>query len=329
MKRVMISIVVPAHNESSGIARILRAITTGFPQEQLDVVVVCNGCTDGTANTARRFGSAVRVIETDVASKVHALNLGDQVARSFPRVYIDADVVITADAIRALTNRLEQGDVLAVAPTPNINVAGCSRFVRAYFGIRSCLPSSRQGIGGSGIYALSEAGRKRFGDFPKLIADDVYVRVQFQPQERETLARVTSIVFAPRTLKQLIAVRARAHYGILELADRFPMLFKKNIDDGNLRTIIALLRKPTLWPGMLVYFYVNTTAKSWARIWRRAGIFVWRRDDTSRVAIGTWSDRLVEGDILRHAKPVRIDQMPDNRFGHGFDPTHPSGTSGR
>ena len=113
---------------------ISRAITTGFPQKELDVVVVCNGCTDGTANTARRFGSAVRVIETDVASKVHALNLGDQVARSFPRVYIDADVVITADAIRAIANRLEQGDVLAVAPTPNINVAGslcsCARLFR-------------------------------------------------------------------------------------------------------------------------------------------------------------------------------------------------------
>jgi glycosyltransferase involved in cell wall biosynthesis len=311
MKRVMISIVVPAHNENSGIARLLRAILTGFPQEELDVVVVCNGCTDGTANTARRFGSAVRVIETDVASKVHALNLGDKVARSFPRVYIDADVVISADAIRTLANRLEQGDVLAVAPTPNINLVGCSRLVRAYFGVRGCLPSSRQGIGGSGVYALSEAGRKRFGDFPKLIADDVYVRVQFQPQERETLAHVTSIVFAPRTLKQLIAIRARAHYGIFELADRFPMLFKKNIDDSNLRTIIALLRKPKLWPGMLVYFYVNATAKSWARIWRRVGIFVWRRDDTSRVTIGTWSDRLLEGDILR---PVQAGQdRPDAR----------------
>ena len=311
MKRIMISIVVPAHDENSGIARILRAITTGFRQEELEVVVVCNGCTDGTANTARRFGSAVRVIETDVASKVHALNLGDQVAHSFPRVYIDADVIITADAIRALANRLEQGDVLAVAPTPNINVTGCSRLVRAYFGVRSWLPSSRQGIGGSGIYALSEAGRKRFGDFPKLIADDVYVRVQFQPQERETLARATSIVFAPRTLRQLIAVRARAHYGIFELADHFPILFKKNIDDSNFRTIIALLRKPELWPGMLVYFCVNATAICWARIWRRAGIFVWRRDDTSRVALGTRSDRLLELDIFR---PVQAgEDRPDAR----------------
>ena len=170
-----------------GLPESLRAITTGVPQEELDVVVVCNGCTDGTANTARRFGSAVRVIETDVASKVHALNLGDQAARSFPRIYIDADVVITADAIRALASRLEQGDVLAVAPTPNVDVTCSSLLVRAYFDIRSRLPSSREGIGGSGVYALSERGRSRFAEFPNLIADDMYVRVQFKPYERETL----------------------------------------------------------------------------------------------------------------------------------------------
>jgi glycosyltransferase involved in cell wall biosynthesis len=303
MKHVMISIVVPAHNENSGITRLLRTITMAFPPEELDVVVVCNGCTDGTANSARRFGSVVRVIETDVASKVYALNLGDQVARCFPRLYIDADVVITAEAIQALARRLGRGDVLAVAPTPNINVTGCSPLVRAYFGIRDCLPSSRQGIGGSGVYALSEAGRRRFGDFPKLVADDVYVRVQFQPQERETLAHVTSTVFAPRTLRQLIAIRVRASYGILELADHFPVLFTKNMDDTNLRSILALLRRPTLWPGLIVYLYVNIAAKGLARSWRRAGTFVWRRDDTSRVSLATRSDRLPEGeDILQPVK---------------------------
>src|SRR6185295_268865 len=102
MKHVMISIVVPAHNENSGITRLLRTITMAFPPEELDVVVVCNGCTDGTANSARRFGSVVRVIETDVASKVCALNLGGQVARCFPRLYIGAGVVITAEAIEGL-----------------------------------------------------------------------------------------------------------------------------------------------------------------------------------------------------------------------------------
>ena len=79
-----------------------------------------------------------------------------------------------------MAERLGQGDILAVAPTPDIDLAGCSRMVRLYFAIRHLLPSSRHGIGGSGVYALSEAGRQRFDQFPEVIADDTFVRLQFR-----------------------------------------------------------------------------------------------------------------------------------------------------
>ena len=203
----MISIIVPAHNESAGIARTLNQWVSRPGSEELSIVVVCNGCSDETATVARRFGPTVRVIETDVASKIHALNTGEQISSGFPRIYVDADVVITLDAVRALAKRLDAGEVLAVAPIPNINLTGCSRAVRLYFGIRSRLPSSHQGFGGSGVYALSETGRARFAQFPDVIADDTYVRLQFKPEERETLNGVYSTVFPARTIRRLIAVR--------------------------------------------------------------------------------------------------------------------------
>jgi len=74
----MISIVIPARNEAPVIARNLRALTTGAAVDEIDVVVVCNACTDDTAGVARSFGPPVRVIETEVGGKAHALNLGDQ-----------------------------------------------------------------------------------------------------------------------------------------------------------------------------------------------------------------------------------------------------------
>ena len=82
-REIMISIVVPAHNESSGIARTLSAMTLGCRREELDVLVVCNGCTDDTADIARRFGPAVRVIETEVANKCHALKSWGSVRSCF------------------------------------------------------------------------------------------------------------------------------------------------------------------------------------------------------------------------------------------------------
>lgn len=278
----MISIVIPAHNESSVIARMLELWVNGSDADELDVVVVCNGCTDDTASIARRFGPMVRVVESQVASKANALNLGDQIARAFPRVYADADVVISVAAIRALTASLERGDVLAVAPRADINLAHCSWLVRKYYGIRSRLPSSKEGIGGSGIYALSEAGRARFARFPELIADDIYVRLQFKPDERETLPSVKSTVFPPRTIPKLIMVRTRAYAGVFELAHHFPEL-RVNKGRTNHRTLLAQINRPRMWAGLLVYCFVNIVARCKATIGLRMGKSAWQRDDTSRV----------------------------------------------
>ena len=248
------------------------------------VTVVCNGCTDDTTEIARRFSPSVRVIETEVASKTHALNLGDQASSTFPRIYVDADVVITHDAVRALAARLERGDVLAAAPTPDINLTGCSRPVRAYFDVRARLPSAREGIGGSGVYALSAAGRDRFPQFPDIVADDTYVRLQFKPEERETLSTVRSVVYAPRTIRQLIVVRTRAYIGTFELARRFPDLCR-NRGEANNRVLMILFRHPHLWLGLLTYCYVNILARINAVVLSRNGTFFWYRDDSSRDAL--------------------------------------------
>lgn len=277
----MTSIVVPAHNESSVIARILKPWVDAAGSEDISVVVVCNGCSDETASIARRFGRAVRVIESEIASKTHALNLGDQTSHTFPRIYVDADICITLDSIRALTRRLERGDVLAVAPTPDIDLTGCSWPVRQYFLVRSRLPSARQGFGGSGVYALSEAGRRRFAQFPDVIADDTYVRFHFEPEERETLTSARSTVFPARAIRQLVAVRTRAYAGTFEIARRFPEL-SVNKGETNNRALVGLFREPRLWPGLLIYCCVNILARSKAVVRSRIRAYAWQRDDTSR-----------------------------------------------
>lgn len=277
----MISIIVPAHNESFVIARTLSTLLGDPGSQGISVVVVCNGCTDDTASIARGFGPAVDVIESDVASKAQALNLGDERSLGFPRVYADADVVITINAIRTLARCLEQGDVLAVSPTPDINLTGCSWPVRKYFGIRSRLPSSREGIGGSGVYALSEAGRKRFDRFPDVIADDTYVRLNFKPEERRTLPDVKSTIFAPRTLSQLLIIRTRACLGTFQIARRYPELWK-NAGESNRQALIELSRELRLWPGLLIYYCINILARCRAEYLLRSKKFTWQRDVSSR-----------------------------------------------
>lgn len=279
----MISIVIPAHDEGLVIARTLEALTTGALPNELDVVVVCNGCTDDTASIARRFGTPVRVIETPIPNKTHALNLGDRAVRAFPRIYVDADVVVTLTTIRALAERLERGGVIAVAPKPYFDLTGCSWPVRAFYDVRCRLPSFGEGIGGSGVYALSEIARRRFGDFPNLIADDTYVRVQFKPEERETLSLVKSTVFVPHTIKDLVAIEARADFGTFELGRLYPELWR-NRGESNNTTLVSLFKHPPLWPRLFIYWYVRATARRKAKIHIRTNTFAWERDRTSRAA---------------------------------------------
>lgn len=277
----MMSIVLPAYNEATVIARALTAILAQAAPGEFEVIVVCNGCRDDTAEVARRFGASVTVIETPVANKTHALNLGDQAARGFPRFYVDADVVVTPDVLRALARRLEKGDVLVCSPTGRMDATGSSWPVRQYFKVRSLLPSAREGVGGSGVYALSEAGRRRFDHFPEIVADDAFVRFQFAPRERETLSSAKSTVFAPRALKPLLSVRSRIYYGMMELSAVCPDRYHHE-PTTNVVALLTLLKRPKLWAGVLIYSYVCVAARARAKRRSRVGGKVWQRDDTTR-----------------------------------------------
>lgn len=277
-----LTVIIPACNEASVISRCLAAITDGAEPGALEVIVVCNGCTDRTAEVARAFGGPVRVIETHVASKPHALNLGDSVAADFPRFYVDADVVIRFDSIRRIAEDLGSPGALVAGPKTRLDLEGASWAVRAFYRIDSKLPSHHEGIGGTGVYAVSEAGRKRWGEFPAITADDAFVKRQFSVGQKVVAKDAYSIVRPPRKLAGVVAIKTRSHFGNYEIRSRFPDLANHR-GRGNARPLVGMLALPTLWPSLFVYAYVKVIARARA-YWRfRSGRGrLWARDDSSR-----------------------------------------------
>ena len=276
----MISIVIPAYNESAVIKRALHGITTGAHVGELDVIVVCNGCTDETAQLARQFGSPVRVIETVTGNKPYALNLGDAASGStYPRVYMDADVVMSIEDLRAIASKLDRGDILAAAPMGRVVVNGCGLLARWYYEIAALMPSSQGGIG-AGVYALSHEGRRRFGQFPNIIADDMYVWLNFNSQERETIASAKATVFNPSKLRDILRIKTRSKRGNRQLARAFPYLWATR--QSNHQTIVTLFKHLGLWPKLVVYCAVVGTAQA-AACWPagRKG-YRWLRDNSTR-----------------------------------------------
>jgi glycosyltransferase involved in cell wall biosynthesis len=278
----MISVIIPAHNEANVIGRCLCAILDGAAPGELQVIVACNGCTDQTADIARGFGAAVEVIETSVASKSHALNLADQAAHGFPRFYVDADVVLHHDAIVKVADVLRNGNVLAAAPSVKFDMTDRPWTVRAFYSVWSRLPYLRSGMGGSGVCALSEAGRRRFESFPRLTADDAFTRLHFTRQERQTVESCCSIVSTPRSLGSVVDIKTRSHFGNHELRQQFPQL-RKNEEVNHIWPLTRLALNPRLWPALTVYIYVKVVTRARMR-WKYAhgNHGTWERDESSR-----------------------------------------------
>lgn len=276
----MISVILPAHNEESVIARCLRAVLDGARPGELEIIVACNGCTDRTAEIARGFGPPVRVIEVTTASKIAALNAADDAATGFPRFYIDSDVVLNLNSIREMARVLERGDICFATPSLKMDLSKTSWLVREFYRVWTRLPYNQTGGQvGTGVYALSREGRARFGRFPDIINDDGFVRFRYQTHERTTVQDAVSCVDPPMSLNGLIRAKTRVRVGRHELGARFP---DSSVSDQAAAQPLwrwALLR-PHLWPSLLVYVSVNLIVRRRASRQIRTGCYQWERDDS-------------------------------------------------
>jgi glycosyltransferase involved in cell wall biosynthesis len=207
------TVAIPAHNEAAVIRRCLEALLAGFDPGELDVAVVCNGCTDDTADVARSVPHEVRVIEVAEASKVAALRVADTELTGFPRLYLDADVVLPAASARKVLECLSQGPALAARPPIAYDTSGATALVRSYYRARSRMPSVMNSLWGAGLYGLSATGRARFGQFPDLIGDDLFVDQQFQRTEIEIVNCAPVLVSVPRRAVDLFRVLRRTYRG--------------------------------------------------------------------------------------------------------------------
>jgi hypothetical protein len=275
------TVIVPAHDEEAVIGRLLRGLTAG--SETLCVVVVCNGCTDGTGDTARSF-PGVTVLETPQPSKQAALRLGDGYAEDFPRVYVDADVEIDHASVLALVAAVERPGVLAAAPRRVIPRAGVSWPVRWYYDVWESIPGVRGGLFGRGVVALSRAGHERLAGLPSLLSDDLAASSAFEDGERVVVPDAVVVVHPPRTWADLVRRRVRVVTGTRQAYEgeaRLVLRTDSRTRSGDL--VAAAAGRPTLWFKVPVFLATTLIARRRAARAVAAGDFsTWLRDGSSR-----------------------------------------------
>ncbi|MFJ8695657.1 bifunctional polysaccharide deacetylase/glycosyltransferase family 2 protein [Streptomyces roseolilacinus] len=113
--RPRVSAVVPAHNEEATIASCVRALLDGGCPD-IDIVVIDDGSTDGTAEAVRSVvDSRVRVVTQPNQGKPAALNAGITNAAHDIILMVDADTVIAPGAAARLAAAFADSSVGAVA----------------------------------------------------------------------------------------------------------------------------------------------------------------------------------------------------------------------
>ncbi|MDX1577307.1 MAG: glycosyltransferase family 2 protein [Gemmatimonadota bacterium] len=178
-----ISVVLAVRNEADRIAdRVSDLLAQAYPGDRLEVVVVCNGCHDGTEARARTLAAddpRLRVFVSPAAEgKAGALNLGVSRATGDLIVFADARQRFERPVLARLAARLADPRAGAVSGRLDIGEATAAAVegVRRYWAIEVALrrAESRTGsvVGATGaIYAIR---RELWEPLPPgLILDDV------------------------------------------------------------------------------------------------------------------------------------------------------------
>ncbi len=106
---MLISFILPAHNEERLIGRSLSQLNTAANAtgRSFEIIVAADGCTDRTAEIARAGGALV--VEHDRRQIAATRNLGARHARGDVLFFIDADTFVTPTNIREALAELDAG----------------------------------------------------------------------------------------------------------------------------------------------------------------------------------------------------------------------------
>lgn len=267
----MITVIIPAHQEETHIGRTLALIARGHcpapgPGGPPQLVVAANGCRDATAARARemagrleRAGWRFDLLDLPQGGKTGAINAAEAIACHPIRAYVDADIHVSPGLLAALARVLDRPEPAYAGGRLRIRRAQ-SWVSRRYARFWQRLPFMAEGVPGCGVYAVNAAGRARWGAFPAITADDIFVRRHFAPGERHGVADGYSWPIT-EGFADLVRVRRRQNRGLAELAAACPDLADERGETGpGARRALGLaLRDPV---GFTIYALVALVVKT-------------------------------------------------------------------
>lgn len=225
-----VSVILVVSNEASRIAKRISNLLESDYEGPLEIVVVCDGSEDGTAEAAREFSESgkVKVVVTERSGKAAGLNLGAENADGEILVFADARQSFAKDAVALLVITLLSDETVG-AVSGNLEIqssedgagAGIDLYWKLEKWIRHQESILDSVIGCTGaIYSLRKS---RFVPIPPdTLIDDVVVPMHVITAGHRVLFEPAAKAFDPQSLEPEKENRRK----VRTLAGNYQMLFR-------------------------------------------------------------------------------------------------------
>lgn len=225
-------VLVPAYNEERVICKTVQSLLASSGQRTFNILVIDDGSSDRTAEVVRESfagNDRVKVFKKPNGGKAAALNFGINQTGDEIIVAIDADTILSHDAINLLVRHFGDPSVGAVAGTATVGnqinlmtrfqaleYITSQNFDRRAFELLNAIAVVPGAIGAWRRKALLEAG----GYSSDTLAEDADLTIAIERHNWKVLyePRAFARTEAPETVKAFLKQRDRWMYGMLQVA---------------------------------------------------------------------------------------------------------------
>ncbi|MBU6490976.1 glycosyltransferase [Patescibacteria group bacterium] len=268
-----VAVIVPCYNEAATVAGTCDSLLAlDYPKERLEIILVNDGSTDGTADAMARFNGhpQVRIIHKENGGKHTALNAGIAATRAEIIGCLDADSFIEPNALREIVPGFERPEVAATTAAMSVhrpnNFIEHMQNAEYIFGI-----TLRHAIASvNGIYVtpgpfsfyrssvIEKIGGFRRGHQTEDM--EMALRIQRAGYTIENAPRARVYTKAPNTVAKLIKQRTRWTTGFLRnvLGEYRQLIVNRRY--GALGMLVLPVALVAIASGILLFFFTLFTA---------------------------------------------------------------------
>ena len=230
-KPLKVSVIIPAYNEEKTIVSTIKSIlSTNYPKDLLEIIVVDDGSIDKTYALAKKFASSVnprvKIFTKSNGGKGSALNLGIKHAGGEIIITMDADTFVSPDSVRKMMNYFYSKDVMSVTPSMGVyepkNIWQRVQQIEYFLGVflrKSFASLNAIHVTPGAFSAYRKEFFEKYGGYDeKNITEDLEIALRMQSKRFIIENAPEAVIYTrgPMTFKTLLVQRRRWYTGLVK-----------------------------------------------------------------------------------------------------------------